>query len=123
MSAVFEHLDEVLQRLTQLRDELLANPSAPNREVRLAAVFEYEAQLWSQFYELTSLRLVWRAALAAEAGARANAALWAQRGTAGAVSASPQFTPIQSRGAGRVLAPRPAVLTDPVARSGMGGGR
>jgi hypothetical protein len=83
MSAVFEHLDEVLQRLTQLRDELLANPIAPNRPARLAAVFEFEAQLWSQFYELSSLRLVWRAALAAEAGARANAALWARRATAG----------------------------------------
>ena len=55
-----------------------------DRAARLAAVFESEARAWSQVYELSSLRLVWRAALAAEAGARANAALWARRAAAGA---------------------------------------
>ena len=42
-------------------------------------MFESEARAWSQVYELAHLRLIWRAALAAEAGARANAALWARR--------------------------------------------
>ena len=123
MSAVFEHLDEVLQRLTQLRDELLARPAAPDREARLAAVFECEARLWSQFYELTSLRLVWRAALAAEAGARANAALWAQRASTTAVAASPPVMTGRSRIAGRVGAHPSVALISPVPTSGLGGGR
>ena len=67
---------------SRLRDELLADEFAPDRAARLAAVFESEARAWSQVYELSSLRLVWRAALAAEAGARANAALWARRAAA-----------------------------------------
>jgi hypothetical protein len=79
VSGVFEHLDEVLERVWWSRDELLSDPFVANRSERLAAVFESEARLWSQFYELSSLRLVWRAALAAEAGARVNAALWARR--------------------------------------------
>jgi hypothetical protein len=84
MSAVFEHLDQVLVRLTRLRDELLADPYAVDRAARLAAVFESEARLWSQLYELISVRLLWRTALAAEAGARVNAARWARRPVAGA---------------------------------------
>jgi hypothetical protein len=123
MSEVFEHLDEVLQRLTQLRDELLINPAAPNREARLAAVFECEARLWSQFYELTSLRLVWRAALAAEAGARINAALWAGRPTATAVAASQPAMPVQNRVAGPVGAPRLVALAGTAATSDVSGGR
>ena len=74
MSGVFEHLDQVVERLAGERDALLADVLAPDRAARLAAVFESEARVWSQLYELSSLRLVWRAALAAEAGARANAA-------------------------------------------------
>ena len=108
MSGVFEHLDEVLTRVTRLRDELLADPAAVNRSMRLAAVFESEAQTWSQLYELSSLRLVWRAALAAEAGARSNAQQWAQRAAA-------EVAPLdarQDRAAGRVgaQAPRLAAL-------------
>jgi hypothetical protein len=78
-------------------------------------VFEAEARAWSQLYELSSLRLVWRAALAAEAGARANSALWAQRAgreRAGVVSA-------RCWSAGVVGASRPVDLT----ASGAGGGR
>ncbi|MDT0352913.1 hypothetical protein [Pseudonocardia charpentierae] len=77
MSGVFEHLDEVVERLADVRDELLADELASDRAARLAEVFELEALAWSQLYELATLRLVWRAALAAEAGARANAARWA----------------------------------------------
>jgi hypothetical protein len=79
MSDVFLHLDGVVERLSGLRDELLADGCAPDRAARLAALFSAEAEAWSQLFELASLRLVWRAALAAEAGARANAALWAAR--------------------------------------------
>jgi hypothetical protein len=107
MSSVFEHLDLAVDRLTSLRDELLADVFAPDRAARLAAVFDAEAEAWSQVFELSSLRLVWRAALAAEAGARANAALWARR----AARERPAWVPAESRAAGRVGAPRPAVLS------------
>src|SRR4051794_15789186 len=112
MSDVFEHLDEVVSRLGCVRDALLADEFAVDRAARLAVVFDAEAEAWSQFYELSSLRLVWRAALAAEAGARANAALWRQR-------AAREQAVTTSWAAGRVGAPRPAALTT----SGVGGGR
>jgi hypothetical protein len=79
VSSVFEHLDEVVERLAGVRDALLADEFASDRAARLAEVFELEALAWSQLYELATLRLVWRAALAAEAGARVNAARWAGR--------------------------------------------
>ena len=104
MSSVFEHLDEVVQRLDVLRDELLADPYAVDRAARLAAVFESEARAWSQVYEIAHLRLVWRAALAAEAGARANAALWTRR-------AAQEQAAVESWAAGRVALPRPVALT------------
>jgi hypothetical protein len=115
VSAVFEHLDDVVQRLAVLRDELLADESAPDRSGRLAAVFATEAEAWSQLYELSSLRLVWRAALAAEAGAWANAALWACR----AAQERAGQMPAESWAAGRVRFPRPVALTT----SSAGGSR
>jgi hypothetical protein len=113
VSAVFEHLDDVVERLAVLRDELLADEAAPDRSGRLAAVFEAEALAWSQLYELSGLRLVWRAALAAEAGARANAALWYR----GAVAERAEV-PVESWAAGRVGHPRLAALTTTGSRSG-----
>jgi len=68
--------------MIRLRDELLADELAPDRAAHLAVVFESEARAWSQVFEMSRRRLVWRAALAAEAGARANAALWARRAAA-----------------------------------------
>jgi hypothetical protein len=79
MSSVVAHLDEALERVTRLRDELLADIDAPFRSDRLAAVFESEARAWSQLYELSTRRLVWRAALAAEARARLQACQWRRR--------------------------------------------
>jgi hypothetical protein len=113
LSSVFEHLDQVVERIVRLRDELLADENAADRAARLAAVFEAEARAWSQLYELSSLRLVWRAALAAEAGARANAAVWARR-----AAQERGGMPAESWAAGRVDAPRPVALTT----SGVGGG-
>lgn len=104
---VFEHLDEVVGRLTGERDELLADSDMPDRAARLGAVFEAEARAWSQVYELAHLRLIWRAALAAEAGARANAALWARR----AVTERSGRTPVESGATGRVTVPRPVAFT------------
>jgi hypothetical protein len=106
VSGVFEHLDEVVERLGRVRDELLADEFAVNRAARLVAVFECEARAWSQLYELSTLRLVWRAALAAEMAARANAAVWAARAAhepAAVVSAG-------NRVRARVAAPRPGAL-------------
>ena len=115
MSSVFEHLDQAVDRLATVRDELLADPYAVDRAARLAAVFESEACAWSQVYELSRRRLIWRAALAAEAGARVNAAVWARRAVRerAAVAAADGWT------AGRVGAPRPVALTT----SSRGGGR
>lgn len=110
MSDVFAHLDEVVQRLAVVRDELLADEYAPDRAARLVAVFDAEAEAWSQLFELASLRLVWRAALAAEAGARANAACWETRAAQ------------ESWAAERVSGPRPAALPTGVAVA-AGGGR
>ncbi len=107
MSRMFEHLDQAVQRLAVLRDELLADEDAPDRAARLAVVFATEAQAWSQVYELAHLRLIWRAALAAEAGARANAALWARRAAADRAG----WMPATSWAAGRVGSPRSAALT------------
>lgn len=115
MSSVFEHLDQAVNRLAGLRDELLADVGAPDRAARLAAVFESEARAWSQVYEITHLRLIWRAALAAEAGARANAAVWARRATAERAA----WRPATSWATGRMGPCRPAALTT----SGAGGGR
>ena len=115
MSSVFQHLDEAVQRLAGLRDELLADQGAPDRAARLAVVFAAEAQAWSQVYELAHLRLIWRAALAAEAGARANAAHWARRAAAERVGSAPATSWV----VGRVGVPRPAALTT----SSTGGGR
>ena len=113
MSSVFEHLDQAVDRLATLRDQLLADECAPDRAARLAAVFESEARAWSQVFELAHLRLIWRAALAAEAGARANAAQWARR----AAMERAGRAPAESRAAGRVGVLRPAALTS------AGGGR
>ena len=115
MSSVFEHLDQAVERLATVRDELLADHNAVDRAARLAAVFESEARAWSQVYELSRRRLIWRAALAAEAGARMNAAVWARRAVHERVAVATD----ESRAAGRVGAPRPVVLTT----GSRGGGR
>jgi len=57
--------------------------------------------------EVSRRRLVWRAALAAEAGARANAALWARRAAADRAGR----VPAAGWTAGRVSAPRLVALT------------
>ena len=107
MSSVLMHLDEALERVIRLRERLLADPFAEARAERLALLFESEARAWSQVYELAHLRLIWRAALAAEAGARANAARWTRR----AVAERAGWMPGESWAVGRVAAPRPVALT------------
>jgi hypothetical protein len=115
---VFEHLDQAVERLLGVRDELLADEYAPDRAARLAGVFAAEAEAWSQVYELSGLRLVWRAAVAAEAGARANAALWATRAATEKARERAGASPVASWAASRVGAPRPAALSTSSGRDG-----
>lgn len=79
MSDVLAHLDDALERVVRLRERLLRDPDAVDRAQRLALVFASEAHAWSQLFELSEQRLVWRAALVAEQVARRNAAAWARR--------------------------------------------
>jgi len=79
MSATIRHIDEALDRLLRLQDQLLQAPDAPQRAAALAELFVLEARAWSQLFEATQTRLVWRAALAAEARARAHANRWQRR--------------------------------------------
>jgi hypothetical protein len=73
---LFDQIDEAMERIFSAREALLREPDAPDRAERLALLLDHEARLWSQLYEITSLRLVWRAALAAELGARGMARAW-----------------------------------------------
>jgi hypothetical protein len=79
------YLDDVLEQLAKMRDQLLADPSVPRRAERLAELFVLEARAWSELFEIASTRVVWRAALAAEAGARGRAVLWQRRAAKSAV--------------------------------------
>lgn len=79
MSDVILHLDEALERVTRRRERLLADPAVSTRAARIARLYEAEAQAWSQLYEVSSERIVWRAALVAELVARRHAAAWRRR--------------------------------------------
>lgn len=89
LEVTIDELDAAVEQVTRRRDELLRDVAAPGRAEDLARLFDAEARLWSQLYELTSLRVVWRAALAAEALARGNAAAWRRR------AVQPPAIPIQ----------------------------
>lgn len=102
MSSVLMHLDEALERVVRLREQLLADPYAEARAERLALLFESEARAWSQLFELTHVRAVWRAALVAELVARQRAARWRER--AAVERAMRLYRPVQDGGAVRSLA-------------------
>lgn len=82
MSPGISHLDDALERVSRLREQLLADADAPHRAERIAVLFESEARVWAQLFDLARTRLVWRAALAAEARARAEARIWWRRAVA-----------------------------------------
>ena len=77
--ALAAQLDSELEELSRVRDRVLAAVSTPERSLRLAELYWREAQLWSALFALTRTRLQWRAALGAEAHARARAAYWQRR--------------------------------------------
>lgn len=72
-------LDGALDVLVVQREQLMAEVPSFDRAVGLARVFELEARLWSTLFEHSRSRVQWRAALAAEAYARACARHWRRR--------------------------------------------
>lgn len=79
MSGTFQKIDDVVERSRRDRERLLREPACPDRAIRIAELFAIEADAWSQLFELTSVRPVWRAALVAEAVARQQARRWSVR--------------------------------------------
>lgn len=74
-----------MARVCRQREELFRAKPSPARAEQIAEQFDLEAWLWSMVFEKTSSRLMWRAALAAEAHARMSARWWRLR-AAGAVA-------------------------------------
>lgn len=72
-------LDAALEHLQRRRDELLTDTTDADCAERVAELYEIEARLWSTLFERTEVRLVWRAALAAESHARLWARHWRRR--------------------------------------------
>lgn len=69
-------LDALLDQLQERREyAFVAAPSA-HRAARLAELYEREARVWSLLFEHSRSRIYWRAALSAEAYARAHARSW-----------------------------------------------
>lgn len=73
-----------LDRIYRQRESLFRAAPCALRAELIADQFDLEAWLWSRLFEKTSSRLMWRAALAAEAHARMSARWWRSR-AAGAV--------------------------------------
>jgi hypothetical protein len=68
-----------LDRVIRRREELLRAAPSSSRAELIADQFVLEAWLWSLTFERTPSRLMWRAALAAEAHARMCARWWRLR--------------------------------------------
>jgi hypothetical protein len=65
-----------LDELYRDREQLLRATPSPARSHLLADLFDHEAWLWSTLFETTRSRLMWRAALVAQAHARVSARSW-----------------------------------------------
>lgn len=68
-----------LDRVYRQRESLFRAAPCATRAELIADQFDLEAWLWSLLFERTSSRLMWRAALAAEAHARMSARWWRSR--------------------------------------------
>jgi len=75
-------VNAALDQLQQHRERILAEVPGAVRSTRMAALYEFEAGLWSVLFEHTDTRVYWRAALAAEVHARQLARHWRRRATA-----------------------------------------
>jgi len=73
---IMVRIDSVLDRLQQLREQVVAETPSVRRSTRIAELYEQEARLWSALFEHTRVRVHWRAALSAEAYARHCAQHW-----------------------------------------------
>jgi len=69
-------LDALLDQLQRRREHVLAMAPCARRAIALAELYEREARVWSLLFERSRSRIQWRAALAAEAYARACARTW-----------------------------------------------
>ncbi len=92
-----QRIDVALDQLQKDRECTLAAAPGPERSARMAELYELEARCWSVLFELTRTRVHWRAALAAEVGARRLARHWRRRAVAEA-----QGVPISARFGGCV---------------------
>ena len=79
MSGTFQKIDDAVEHSRRERERLLREPACPDRAIRISEMFVIEADAWSQLFELTSVRPVWRAALVAEAVARQQARRWSAK--------------------------------------------
>jgi hypothetical protein len=79
-----------LDRVYRQRESLFRAAPCATRAELIADQFDLEAWLWSLLFERTSSRLMWRAALAAEAHARMSARWWRSRATGGATEGGTQ---------------------------------
>jgi hypothetical protein len=69
-------IETELDELYRDREHLLRATPCPARSHLIADMFDQEAWLWSTLFETTRSRLMWRAALVAQAHARASARSW-----------------------------------------------
>lgn len=79
-------LDALVDRLQRLRERALADAPSAQRCLRIAALYEQEARAWALLFERSRSRVHWRAALGAEAYARACARSWRSRAATEAAS-------------------------------------
>ena len=77
-----QRVDAALDQLQKDRERVLAAPAGAQRSACMAELYELEARCWSVLFELTRTRAHWRAALAAEVGARQLARHWRRRAVA-----------------------------------------
>ena len=100
-----------LEQVYREREQLLRATPCPARSQLIADQFDHEAWLWSVLFERTRSPLTWRAALAAEAYARASSRWWRRNAAQLTGAAETAVAPASSRVAGRVGSPRSAAGT------------
>jgi len=72
-------LDRLLDQLQRRREHAMAEAPTASRSLRIAELYEQEARAWSLLFERSRSRIHWRAALNAEAYAKACARGWRSR--------------------------------------------
>lgn len=82
MSGAFQGIDEAVGRSRRELERVLREPACAARALRIAELYATEADAWSQLFELTTVRPVWRAALVAEVVARQQARRWSAHAAA-----------------------------------------